>query len=314
MNKHFELAQHIADKFATLPQVDAVTIAGSLTTDSADSGSDIDLYVYNESEIAPSVRDGLFTGSSSHMELNNQFWETGDEWQDAATGIKVDVMYRDLGWVREMLARNLEQHQASVGYTTCFWRNVLTSRILFDRNGRFQDLQQWAKRPYPTELVRAIIAKNYPILRDIQSSYLQQITKAASRQDLVSVNHRVAEFLASYFDILFAINRLPHPGEKRMLEIVNEQCEKRPFDVKNQVESLLRVAAQPDKSIANPIHALVDGLDDLLRQEKFIGLAVRIGKNSVNKICHYFSLSASKITGTSPRWLTHIKPKLKNRF
>ncbi|KAA3659279.1 MAG: DUF4037 domain-containing protein [Chloroflexi bacterium] len=270
MNVHFELAQHIADKFATLPQVDAVTIAGSLTTDTADSGSDIDLYVYAESDIPPAVRDDFFTSSASHMELNNQYWETGDEWQDAATGIKVDVMYRNLAWVREMLERNLEQHQASVGYTTCFWQNVLTSRILFDRNGRFQALKEWAKRPYPTPLVRAIIAKNYPILRDTQSSYLQQIAKAASRGDLVSVNHRVAEFFASYFDIIFAINRLPHPGEKRLLSVINERCEKQPQHMNEHVQALLRAAGQPNDTISNHIHALVDGLDALLTQENLL--------------------------------------------
>ncbi len=270
MNKHFELAQQIADKYATLSQVNAVTIAGSLTTETADSGSDIDLYVYNDSEIPPAVRDDLFTSSSSHMELNNQFWETGDEWQDAATGIKVDLMFRSLAWVHEMLERNLEQHQASVGYTTCFWHNVLTSRILFDRNGRFHQLQQWAKRPYPPELVHAIIAKNYPILRDNQSSYLQQIAKAAARQDLVSVNHRVAEFFASYFDIIFAINRVPHPGEKRMLEIVNEQCEKRPQQMTEHAQAILRAAGQPDNTISNHIHTLMDALDALLRQESLL--------------------------------------------
>lgn len=270
MNAHFELAQQIADKFATLPQVDAVTIAGSLTTNTADSGSDIDLYVYAESEIPPAVRDDFFTHSASHMELNNQYWETGDEWQDAATGIKVDVMYRSLTWVREMLQHNLEQHQASVGYTTCFWQNVLTSHVLFDRNGRFQALKQWSKQPYPTQLVHAIIAKNYPILRDNQSSYLQQIAKAVSRADLVSINHRVAEFFASYFDIIFAINRLPHPGEKQMMIMVNAHCEKRPQHINEQIRALLHAAGQPDNTISNHIHALVNGLDTLLTQENLL--------------------------------------------
>jgi len=267
MEAHLELAQQIADKFATISQVEAVTVAGSVTSGSSGPDSDIDLYVYAENEIPPAIRSDLFTISASYMELNNQFWEPGDEWQDAATGISVDVMYRSLNWVQEMLTRNLELHQASVGYTTCFWQNVLTSEILFDRNGRFYNLQQWAIRPYPEPLVHAIIAKNYPILRDNQSSYLQQIIKAVKRGDFISVNHRVAAFLASYFDIIFAVNRVPHPGEKRLLTLVDAQCGKRPLHMTAQINALLQAAAQPDATLSDHIHTLMDNLDVLLHQE-----------------------------------------------
>lgn len=55
-------------------------------------------------------------------------------------------------------------------------------------------------------------------------SFDKQILKAQNRKDLVSVNHRVTEFLASYFDIIFALNEMTHPGEKRMQEICSKEC------------------------------------------------------------------------------------------
>src|SRR5258705_11487213 len=108
--------------------------------------------------------------------------------------------------MQDQLDRVLVRHQASMGYTTCFWHTIRMSQVLFDRSHWFARLQQQAAQPYPEPLVKAIIAANYPVLRQIAPSYVHQIEKAASRGDLVSLNHRTAALLASYFDILFAIN------------------------------------------------------------------------------------------------------------
>ena len=51
-----------------------------------------------------------------------------------------------------------------------------------------------------------------------------QIKKSENRGDLVSINHRVTEFLASYFDIIFALTEMTHPGEKRMQSICSKEC------------------------------------------------------------------------------------------
>ena len=85
------------------------------------------------------------------------------------------------------------------------------------------------------------------LLSGMLPSFDTQIKKAEKRRDLVSVNHRVTEFLASYFDILFALNErfMADTYWKRALEMGadKEAIEKRlaiPKDVKDaRVEQFL---------------------------------------------------------------------------
>jgi hypothetical protein len=128
-------------------------------------------------------------------------------------------------------------------------------------------LQRDANRPYPEELVRAIVAKNHPILRRSASSYRYQLERVVARGDVVSVNHRVAALLASYFDILFAVNRLPHPGEKRLVETALEQCDRVPEGMDRQVRELIAAVSRGGQGVVESADALIEGLDGLLRAE-----------------------------------------------
>ncbi len=257
------LAQDVANRYSELEQVEAVVIAGSQSTGAADQGSDIDLYVYTRAEIPVSERARIAAEQGEHAEVDNRFWESGDDWLDAPSGLRMDVMFRATEWIEEQLERVLVRHEASLGYSTCLWHNVLHSQVLYDRQAWFRALQQTTRQAYPERLRQAIVAKNHPILRQCASSYTQQIESALARKDLVSVNHRAAALLASYFDVLFALNRLPHPGEKRLVEIALEQC-KTPPGMARQVRGLIRAIPGGDRVIIEQAQALVQGLDDLL--------------------------------------------------
>ena len=86
---------------------------------------------------------------------------------------------------------------------------------------------------------------------------------------MVSINHRVAALLASYFDVLFALNHIPNPGEKRLLKTASERCARVPGEMVNQVEGVLGAARSPDPGLIARIDELVDGLDQLLLEEGF---------------------------------------------
>jgi predicted nucleotidyltransferase len=265
------LLTELAAEFSALPEVTAVVMAGSKGSGVSDSRSDLDVCVYAEPEPSTAWRADLARRLGSRASIDNHFWEPGDEWVAQRTGGVVDVMYRAPRWIEEQIDRVMVRHEASVGYSTCFLYNVLHSVSLYDRSGWFASLHARASQPYPDPLRRAVVAKNHPILRRTLSSYLHQIELALARDDCVSVNHRVAALLASYFDILFAVNRLPHPGEKRQVAQVLNTCSKRPHDCDTQIRELLRAAGEaPHSNLPARIADLIDGLDEILLAENLI--------------------------------------------
>jgi len=264
------LADAVALRYGEHAQVESVALGGSLSSGTACPGSDVDLYVYVNAELPVPARAKIAREHASYAEVDNRFWESGDEWIDADSGVHVDVTFRSLAWIDSELTRVLQRHQASVGYSTCLWHSVKSSIALFDRNGWFARLQQSACRPYPEDLRRAIVAKNHPILRETVSSYRYQIAGAVQRGDLVSVNHRVTALLISYFDILFAVNRVPNPGEKRLVELAAVQGSVLPPAMADRVAAL--VAAVPGReAVLTCLDVLVDDLDAVLRAEGLIG-------------------------------------------
>ena len=85
----------LAAAFAELPQVIAVALGGSRATGVADQTSDIDLYVYTTAEVPVAFRAALAGRRSIRSEIDNRFWEPGDEWDDTRAGVHVDIMYRN---------------------------------------------------------------------------------------------------------------------------------------------------------------------------------------------------------------------------
>ncbi len=265
---HLALAQKIAEQFKIIDSVEAIALGGSNTAGAIDNYSDIDLYIHTSEVIPLHTRQGIVAKmGASKADLNLTFWDLGDEWFDLETGIEVDIIYWDPAWIEGQIERLLVSHQASMGYTTCFWHTILNSKALFDRQGWFADLQEMCKEPYPEQLKRAIVAKNHPVLRSVIPSYYGQIKKALERRDLISVNHRVSAFLASYFDVLFALNEIPNPGEKKILEFVLARCSKTPPNLQGQIGGILQSAGTGCEQLLSQLDKLLDDLDALLVSE-----------------------------------------------
>lgn len=259
-------ARELAGLFATLPEVVAVALSGSQASAAADQQSDIDLYVFTSDTIAPTTQAALIDRAVGALStnLNLPYWGGVHVWIDPPSGIMVDCMYFSTEWIAGQVARVMDAHEPSLGYSTSFCRTVQQAHTLHDPHGWFASLQARARQPYPDALRHAIIAHNHPVLRTIHTSYLAQIESALRRDDAVSVNHRVAALLASYFDILFALNRVLHPGEKRLLAFAHRECALLPEDLDADIAAVLAAAGTADTALAAHLTRLLDRLDALL--------------------------------------------------
>ncbi len=88
------------------------------------------------------------------------------------------------------------------------------------------------------------------------------------------MQHRLTSLLASYFDILFALNRLPHPGEKGQMTAARQYCSRLPERMEQDIQQLLLASALPDQwpSLLPTMDTLLDHLDALLETEGLLAL------------------------------------------
>jgi predicted nucleotidyltransferase len=268
---HLKLAQQIAAEFSHLPGVVAIALGGSSTSQNSDISSDIDLYVYTQQEIPLSSRHEIMekTGGALIANIGLNYWGPGDEWIHLPTGIEVDMVYFSAAWMVEQIDQVLVQHRASMGYSTCFWYTLMNSMVLYDPQGWFARLQGRGAFAYPEELRSAIVELNHPVLRQIIPAYANQIKKAVHRSDLVSVNHRLAALLASYFDILFAVNRQLHPGEKRLVQKALQNCVSLPDQFAADMAAIFEISSANLEELPPRLDQLLDHMDTWLEVQGF---------------------------------------------
>lgn len=220
-----------------VPQIEAIALGGSRAGAHFDESSDYDIYLYCTGPIGEDVRRQILAPICSYVEYGNHFWELEDN-GTFNDGIDFDILYRDLDDFVAGVARVVEEHQASNAYTTCMWHNLVTCKIVYDGSGRLTAAKERFTVPYPEQLKKNILSQGWRLLTDSMPAYRDQIMKAAKRGDLNSVNHRTAAFLETYFDMLFALNGVTHPGEKRLVQLAKESCKLLPENFEADISAV----------------------------------------------------------------------------
>lgn len=254
--------EEIINKFVKFDEVEAIAIGGSSAAKTSDSISDIDVYVFVKKDIPISQREEIVKKYSSKYEVGGEYFGSGDEFFVDKLNCQFDVMYWNVDWFNSVVQNVWDKHYPSNGYTTCFLYTLKNFRILYDKSGWLRLLQEHLNTPYPPDLKKNIIKRNLMLMKDKPfASYYEQIEKALVRNDLVSINHRISAFLASYFDIIFALNELLHPGEKRLLNYAKENCKILPVNFEENINSLFK---EPNEDTLKNLNNMIDLLRKIL--------------------------------------------------
>lgn len=230
--------KNLVEEFSRRDEVESIALGGSRATKQNYEKSDYDVYIYLKRELDVKVREGILKKYCNYREINNQYWETEDDCI-LKDGIVIEIIYRKIEDLKYQMKQVVDEAIASNGYTTCMWGNLLNCIVLYDQDNRLSELKKQYSVPYPLKLRQNIIEKNMKLLDGYIPSYSAQIEKAIETGDIISVNHRSTEFLASYFDILFAYNNITHPGEKKLIMYCKLQCDQLPEKFKENLEVLL---------------------------------------------------------------------------
>ena len=237
MNEYFN---NIINKYKDFSEVKAIALGGSGVNNTSDHLSDIDVYIFVEKDISVSNREEMVKKISSKYEVGCEYFGSGDEFLVDKLDCQLDIMYWNVNWFENIIENIWFKHYPSNGYTTAFLFTLNNFQIIYDTDNWLLNLHNSIQTEYPNELKQNIIKRNIMLMKDKPfASYYEQIEKAVKRNDVVSINHRITAFLASYFDIIFAVNELLHPGEKRLIQYAKDNCNILPDNFEENIKKLL---------------------------------------------------------------------------
>ena len=237
-------------------EVQAIALGGSRASGKADDTSDYDIYVYLYTALDDNIRKQILSPFCQYMEIGNTYWETEDNCI-LLNGVCIDIIYRNSDNFIQGLIDVVEDGTSFNGYTTCMWQNAATSKIIYEENDYLTNAQNRFSVPYPEYLKNNIIKRNMNLLTYSVVSYDKQIKKSIHRQDMVNINNRISAFLASYFDVIFALNEMQHPGEKHLMEICIEKCSLLPAKFEENIKALFFYMGKDITKITSIIESMI---------------------------------------------------------
>lgn len=254
--------KELIEDLKSLEEVELIMLGGSKALNKEDALSDYDVYVYYSDYIEVEARREILKKYFKYVEVSNKFFEEEDD-GILINGKEVELIYRDLNFLEDNFIDTFEKFKSSFGYSTCMVHNILTSKVLYDKNDIIKGYRE-KYNFYPKELKESIVLNNIKLLDNQMPSLSYQIIKAIKRGDIISINHRITEYLAIYFDILFSLNEEFHPGEKRLLPWI-EKFKIKPENSKELITKLLNAQNLSKEDGIKTVKELSNGMNDLVK-------------------------------------------------
>ncbi len=258
------MVQNIFNEFARFSQVRSMAVGGSRAVQRNDEYSDYDVYVYCTEPIPTEKRWEVLEKYCGSMVLDNHYREHEDVCM-MEDGTELNIIYRNLEEFLAHVAGAAERFKPLDGCTTSMWHSLMTGRIAYDKGGLLAAAKEKYNIPYPQELKNNIINYHMNLIKYGMPSFTAQIRKAVMRGDMVNINFTVQRFLASYFDIIFAMNEKLHPGEKRLVQVCVEECKILPANFEANIRMLLN-SMYKDQAAVSQVDVITSELENAIGQ------------------------------------------------
>jgi hypothetical protein len=253
------ILKQIVASVADLAGFAAISLGGSAATGLADENSDLDLHVYWRAPLAaPAERAARLARVADAGSVEVDILDWGREDHLRVGGHLVELVYVPLDELRVEVVQAYGEGLISEGYTTARLFYLANGRPLYDPAGELSMLRDRLLAEYPEPTRRLLLQYHPALLR----TYLGHLRLAQTRGDLLMVQHRRYTVQMVFFNLLFALNRRYHPGEKRLL-IHSQGCTLQPADLAARWSRVARLAAD-NPELAGALGSLVDDLCTLI--------------------------------------------------
>jgi len=238
-----KVVQQITKSLTKLAWVKAITIAGSALINDLSQISDIDFLIYHESlpgvvtrkkyyqlySLQDKKRPASFNLKVPPLWIMDKFY--------SPEGIKLDLTFIQIRHFEkildDILKRGETDRKAGWFYPICLLSDLKNSLVLHDPSGIFKKWRAKSKK-YPIKARKQIIKTNF-----FELSYnLKELKNASERDDYIYFLHCLNACVENFVQIVFALNEVYYPGNKRSLEYF-QHFQLKPIDFEEILNNLI---------------------------------------------------------------------------